>query len=191
VFVEVSSIIYADITKIWHNYRIEKMILFLHCNICIWMPSWLKSHVAGLRWPELTEVPSLVSALTIQIYTTYQAIFLSRTPHTVSFKETQCQAFYAVCKSHSLEQLASNIFLNFLSFFFFSWGKQCLNWNQSLFFYFSFWVQQMFLNGTSEGKDWLKLHVFDSSFNTEVLNKHDSAPRRHRVTFGDIFDCQN
>ena len=118
MFVEVSSIIYADITKIWHNYRIEKMILFLHCNICIWMPSWLKSHVAGLRWPELTEVPSLVSALTIQIYTTYQAIFLSPTPHTVSFKETQCQAFYAVCKSHSLEQLASNIFLNFLFFFF-------------------------------------------------------------------------
>ena len=104
MFVEVSSIIYADITKIWHNYRIEKMILFLHSNICICMPSWLKSHVAGLRWPELTKVPFLVSALTIQIYTTYQAIFLSPTTHTVSFKE---------------EQLASNIFLNFLFFFFF------------------------------------------------------------------------
>ena len=128
MFVEVSSTIYADITKIWHNYRIEKMILFLHCNICIWMPSWLKSHVASLRWLELTKVPFLVSALTIQIYTTYQAVFLSPTTHTVSFKE---------------EQLASNIFLNFL-FFFFSWGKQCLNWNQSLFFYFSFWVQEMF-----------------------------------------------
>lgn len=95
MFIEMSYIIYMDVTKNWHNNGVQWVF---YCFV-IYAPDALTIEEPD-GWSAVNSVvwnASPGSALAIQNWTTYQAISLSFTIHIIPFNEVQYSAFNAIC----------------------------------------------------------------------------------------------